>query len=73
MIKAQTLNDYHNHVIRIINRKINYLNHESGIFFKEYDWKNYYKINDQIKILYSLKQDIEKDWKNSNYSKFKKE
>ena len=73
MIKAQTLSDYHNHIIRLINRRIDEFNHKEKLAKEKNEWNKYYQIANYIKILELIKEDIEWDWHCSNYSKSKKE
>lgn len=68
-IKAQTLVDYHNHVLKMINRKISEKEELMGIEFRKGDLKKYYKISEKIKVLEDIKEDIRWDWYCSNYSK----
>ena len=71
MIKAQTLHDYHHHVLKLINKRIEELTHQKKIEQEKYEWKRYYQIAEMIKILELIKEDIEWDWHCSNYSKTK--
>ena len=68
-IKSQTLVDYHNHILRLINRKINEKQYLMGIEFRKGDFKTYFEISDEIEILKNIKDIIHWDWVNSNYSK----
>jgi len=70
-IKAQTLKDYHNHVIHLINQKISLMEEMKGVYFRAGDYKSYDRISSDIKLLDDLKCDIHYDWETSNYSKVK--
>ena len=72
MIKSQTIHDYHNHIIRLINRKINELNTSPIQFIDSGTMNKYFEIQTAINELENLKEIIENDWKSSNYSKCRK-
>lgn len=60
-IKSQTLVDYHNHILRLINRKINEKQCLMGIEFRKGDFKTYFEISDEIEILENIKDIIHWD------------
>ena len=68
-IKSQTLIDYHNHIIRLINREIEKKQRLMGEEFRKGNYEKYYEIGNEIKILENIKGIIHWDWINSNYSK----
>lgn len=68
-IKSQTLRDYHNHVIRLINKHIEFLNCKPTQFINNGEIRKYFEIQNAIVELEELKSIVIKDFENSNYGK----
>ena len=72
MIKGQTIHDYHNHVIHLINIRINELESLSCVYL---DTDETYKYTENVKLINELKEirdTIIFDFKSTNYNKIKK-
>ena len=73
LIKGQTLHDYHNHILRIINRRISLYEEFKGSELDAQDWFVYLNlIEHDLDNLKEIKSLIISDWEHSNYSKTKK-
>lgn len=69
MIKRQTIDDYHNHIIHLINRKIEELECGASMVVDEYSRDEFYKRKRAIRELKDLRDTIYFDYRSSTYWK----